>query len=202
MLAAIGTESACTGRKGLCPLKAAKSVGRNPLFEEPNIDHQQDQIRPEARALINELARERQPWPLFLFGPTGGGKTALCLCLREHYAGWYVDLASLCGFLIGVQRGEQYWPGPTGGRIFIADFWRRWRCAAVTIVDEIALRQQPSDFEYEVLKKAIDEREGKPAVFVSNLDIDGIMNVYDARIADRLAAGTALELTGNRRVIR
>ena len=65
----------------------------------------------------------------------------------------------------------------------------------MTVLDELGTRQQVSDFQYEVTKKAIDTREGRPAIVISNLSLTALAKVYDDRIAARLSEGTVVYAT-------
>ena len=78
--------------------------------------------------------------------------------------------------------------------------WEEWSSARLTVLDELGIREAVTSASYEVMAKAIDSRENKPAVYISNLPLDGIKQVYDRRISSRLAAGTVITMSGDRRV--
>ena len=61
------------------------------------------------------------------------------------------------------------------------------------VLDEIGSGEKP---HYDAVKRILDEREGKPLVAISNLDLASVATVYDARVASRMAAGTLMELLG------
>lgn len=148
---------------------------------------------------ITGLVVGKALWPLFLHGEAGSGKTCIGLCLNDEYGGWLVEFPELLDLLLRIQRGEFWYSGPTGGRAYARDVWDDWTKANLTVLDEIGLRA-PSDFSFETLKRLIDVREGKPAVFISNLSLSDIKGLYDDRIASRLASGTVIELQGDRRL--
>jgi len=45
----------------------------------------------------------------------------------------------------------------------------------------------------------LDERQDRPLLVLSNLDIKGIDTLYDERISSRLGAGTIVQLRGRDR---
>ena len=94
-------------------------------------------------------------------------------------------------------RGSSVWSlvaNPPGPRYCLHS------AANVVVLDEVGTRQTVSDFQYETFKRAIDEREGKPAVFIANVDLSAIGRLFDARIASRLSAGTIVQTEGDRRM--
>ena len=156
------------------------------------------------RKAINDLCYGRAAWPLFLTGPAGTGKTCAALALVDrvtvdgHCIGQYAEYGELCRRLIAAMKGELPFTNRHGysGYTSVEDVWEEWRRAPLSVLDEIGARENVSDHAYETLKRAIDSRESQPAVFISNLNLEGIAGVYDDRIASRLGAGTALELSG------
>ncbi|MDM8008614.1 MAG: hypothetical protein QUV05_20945 [Phycisphaerae bacterium] len=139
----------------------------------------------------------RAPWPLFIFGGVGTGKTCACLCLLDAAGGGchFKTFPELCNDIIAAGKGD-LWNDNTGYRMSVHDYWHVWRNSRLTVLDEIGARQQVSDFAYETLKLAIDTREGKCCVFTSNIGPDDLARIYDDRIASRLTTGTVLELGG------
>jgi DNA replication protein DnaC len=132
-------------------------------------------------------------------GPVGTGKTCASLCLldrclfaRRYYAAQrFVDDAA------AAMRGE-LWSGDY--TVSMADFWRNWRNAEITVMDEMgsrSSREKVSDHHYETIKRAIDDRHGKACIWISNLSLDQIAKVYDDRIASRLSEGTVIQFQGN-----
>src|SRR5262249_12878111 len=81
--------------------------------------------------------------------------------------------------------------------------WERIANAPLIVLDEIGSKERVSDHHYETVKGVLDKRHGRPLICISNLNLDEIKNVYDDRIASRLAAGTVFELLGeDRRLFR
>jgi DNA replication protein DnaC len=81
-------------------------------------------------------------------------------------------------------------------RITVPYFWQRIREASFVVLDELGCRDRVSDHVYEAVKRLLDEREGRPLMVLSNLDLEAIEKLYDDRLTSRLAAGTVVELIG------
>lgn len=155
----------------------------------------------DVRKAIREVVAGNQPWPIVMLGPVGTGKTCAALCLldrcmftRRYYAAQrFVDDAAAAAM------GKLYRGDYTES---IGQFWMNWREAEATCLDELgsrSSRDKVSDHHYEAIKRAIDERHGKAAIYISNLSLDELAVVYDDRIASRLSEGTVIVFTGNDR---
>lgn len=141
------------------------------------------------------LAAGDLPWPLFLYGKPGTGKTfAVCAFANHigHFGSPVDSLPAICEGLIENQRSDDY--KATHG------FFQDWEHAALSILDDLGTRRA-SDFQHETLITLLNLREDKPLILVSNLDLAGIAGVYDDRVASRMGAGTVFELTGKDRRI-
>lgn len=172
--------------------------GPFPTYSPPDKDRVPEQIAGDVRELIRSATAGNQPWPLLFAGDVGSGKTCAALCMIDRFGGWYITLGDLLSMLIEAQNDRLTWS--SGHKRTVRDIWAAWEQANLVILDEIGARNQVSDHHYENLKRAIDLREGGPAVFVSNLDLGGLASVYDDRIASRLAAGTEVRFVGDRRI--
>jgi len=75
-------------------------------------------------------------------------------------------------------------------------FWPWVERLPLVVIDDIGLRDRANDSQYEALKLLLDRRVGLPLVLTSNHDLDTIGKIFDARIYDRLFAGTLVELHG------
>ncbi len=170
-----------------------------PVFV-PHLPRDVDQIDPEFRSIVNTLVSGQARWPLFVHGPAGVGKTRAALCLCDRVRGAvYTTVAEVCDRRIKAMRGDLWSPGPTGGRVWESDIWSSWARSPLVLLDEIGTRANVSDHQFETVKRCIDEREAKPAVFVSNLSLANLAVVFDDRVASRLAAGTVFKLDGQDR---
>lgn len=153
-------------------------------------------LRCQIRGCINgEL-----PWPLFVHGPAGTGKTCAGLCVMDFGGGSYHTASSLCLLLIRSQQGRLDWSYEgRGGPIPPEELWVRMGHEPFVILDDLASKDRVTDHHYEVVKTLLDVRQSKPLMVTSNLALPEIEKVYDDRIASRLAAGTVVRLEGNDR---
>lgn len=161
-------------------------------------------IDPALRRIIRSLVGGELPWPLFLTGKPGTGKTCALLCLLDHAGGDYHTVRGLHAMLIRAEQGRLEWyDNGRGGTLWPERVWAGLAKAPLVVLDELGCREKVSDAHYETVKQVIDERHGKPFAVVSNLAIGEIATVYDDRIFSRLAAGTVVELAGeDRRLAR
>lgn len=140
----------------------------------------------------------KEPWPLLIHGPPGTGKTCAALCVLDLAQGEYFTVADYCeqhneakAGRLQVSNGGQIWrPTPFS---FRARFIDR---PPLIVLDELGARQQVTDAHYEAVKFAIDLRENRPFIVISNVKPEQIGAMYDARIFSRLAAGTVIEVAG------
>lgn len=142
-------------------------------------------------------------WPIFLHGPAGTGKTCAALCLLDLVQAGdfltYLTVSELAERLIDCQQERLEFPGFHADMISPATFWDLIAARRLFVLDELGVRDKVSEFAYEATKRAIDARHGKPFVAISNIGLDDIAKVYDARVMSRLAAGTVIEISGDDR---
>lgn len=176
------------------------------LRTEPRVVHRPEMVRdiaaidPQLRKKIRAVVTGESPWPLFVTGLAGRGKTCAALCLLDHAGGEYYSAGRLCEDLILAAKGQLSW-GVNGQRENLTPFilWQRITRAPLMVLDEIGARNRVSDFAYETVQRVLDDRHGKPLVCISNLDPARLAQLYDDRIVSRLAAGTVFHLTGEDR---
>jgi DNA replication protein DnaC len=113
--------------------------------------------------------------------------------------GLYTTPRELCDYLIAANSNNLYDLWGRQGRVSAEAVWHEWRSTTLTVLDELGAREKVSDYCYETTKLAIDRREGKACVFISNIGLEQIEAVYDDRIASRLSAGTVVSLDGDDR---
>jgi hypothetical protein len=159
---------------------------------------------PEVRATINECTHGRAPWPLFLVGEAGRGKTCAALCVLDFSGGRYFTVPGLCDLLIQAQQGrlEQDVRGnleALPGKVWPEGIWQDIKSETLVVLDEIGCREKISDAHYDAVKRCIDTREGMPFIGISNVSLEKLAVIYDARIASRLSAGTIIEIGGQDR---
>lgn len=187
---------------------AAEGIARLDLLDPPG----RKRIRPELprvreripEPLADAIARcvaGLSPWPLYVFGGAGTGKTraGLYLCDRTHGTARFADYVDLCDELREAKLGElrrEYAYGDVV-KISVSRLWSEWQSAELAVLDEIGARGSVSDCQYEAMKGAIDRRECRPLMLLANLDLGQIARLFDDRIASRCAAGTVLELAAS-----
>lgn len=135
------------------------------------------------------LAAGTQPWPLFVTGRPGRGKTCAALAFLDHTtSGIYLTTHEL------VERRMQSFGNNANPMNWDFHFDPKQR--ALVVLDELGVRKQVNDTHYECVQRALDMREGFGLVLVSNKSLAEIEELYDDRIASRCAAGTVVELKG------
>ena len=137
---------------------------------------------------FRNLVSGKLRWPLYLYGPSGVGKTRAVLCLAD-----FADSASYhtAEELADVAMGQD-----------ARAEWERITSKELAIVDEIGERQKVGDLAYTTLKRFADIREESHngvAIFSSNCTPGELHKLFDDRIASRLLCGTVFHLTGKDR---
>jgi chromosomal replication initiation ATPase DnaA len=143
----------------------------------------------------------KSPWPLFLAGPVGSGKTRFVLLVCDWYGGRYITMTDLCEEYrkakMGELREEARWTDT-----FISESRYRELIGAerVLIIDDIGQRLL-SEHSRETLMMALTEREGPhPMILTSNLTLAELASPdganYDDRLVSRIGAGTVVNFDG------
>lgn len=169
------------------------------LIKLPLLDRQPGQIDKKLREHIRACITAEAPWPMFIYGNAGAGKTCAALCLIDFAGGVYLTAASLCAMTNEVREGRLWSPYGQGKNLNYQEFWGCVEGAPVVVLDEIGGRDKVSDHHFEQVKEVIDRRSGKPLVVMSNHGLEKIAELYDERIASRLTEGTPFELRGEDR---
>jgi DNA replication protein DnaC len=152
---------------------------------------------------MRECCAGQRPWPLVLIGRPGVGKTCAALALLDWATGLYDTAAGLPDKVLLANKGE-LWNPQTQQRVSPAALWEDLtRRSALVVLDELGARERVSDWAYQCVYRAVDERSGRPLILGSNLGLEALTGLYDYRLTSRLAAGTVLEMTGpDRRLVR
>lgn len=157
-----------------------------------------DRVDPLVLAVIADLAAGARPWPLTLMGSTGAGKTCTALVVTDYVVGVrYTTAAELSADLIDAEFGRLQ--SGSGHRIHPRNFWNSWESTRLAVLDEVGLRGKVSDAQYQNVLQAIDRRHARPLVVITNLCMRELHQTFDDRVASRLAAGTVLRFSGDRR---
>lgn len=169
------------------------------------------------RSVLTALADGRLPWPLYLHGDVGTGKTAAGLALLDQFGpvlpteldatppalDWlagYVVAGGLSSTRIAADRGRLSWrtPGSGSDELGWGMLSRKVQESPLVVLDDLGIGPV-RDFALETLLELFDPRLAspvRPTVTISNVAPSAIAGLTDARTADRLLAGTVFGLTG------
>lgn len=139
----------------------------------------------------NRRITDYLPWPLVLLGPAGLGKSSAALCLLDVAGGWYFEMSELCEIFIHAQQRAI--------EMTTRSLWERLEKTSLVVVDDMGAREKVSDHHYEIAKRLLDKRENHPLVCISNHNLERLSQLYDDRLASRLAYGTVLTIAGKDR---
>ncbi len=150
----------------------------------PKVVRQWSGLSPGLPELFRQLAMGELPWPLYLHGGVGSGKTfgALCFCDIAVF-GRYATVPETCDKIMGKRGGEP--------------MWDRLKTPDLAVLDELGSRERVNELDYQAVKTFADWREGcgnLPTIYVSNHPPDTIRALYDKRIGSRLLQGTTFFL--------
>jgi len=164
-------------------------------YEQPASERVPMQIRQASRSVWTGESR----WPLVLIGEAGSGKScAALLTLHWHEGnGWYLPFAAWCSRLALAKHGELQ--TSAGFPLSERETWQEYERATLTVLDDIGLREKPTDHQYDALKRALDVREHLPSIYISNLTIEDLAKLFDDRVASRLLAGTVAYVEDDQR---
>lgn len=182
----------------------------------PNVRRELAEISLALRSTIRELVSGSKPWPLYLWGPAGTGKTSAALVMLDHcgprrrdelspetpdrLANWvhgYAEVRTFNGLKIGCNEGRIHWPG--GGAASWDGLLAAVARAPLFVFDEIGVGSQAKDFALDTLLEVLERRAGdpvRPFVVTGNIKPSDLASVYDDRVSSRILAGTAFQLNG------
>lgn len=180
----VTTETQCTkADNGLVEVPLRKLVERTIL---PNIPRSMSLVDKRLQDCFRGLVTGKQPWPLYLHGPAGVGKTRAVLALCDFIRGAvYTTLRECCD--AKMSNGHDVWGGTF------------WETLPLFVLDEIGCRLKAGDLEYTCIIEAWEARERDAAgvaIYVSNLTPGDLNAMYDNRVASRLLCGTVFKLDG------
>lgn len=163
----------------------------------PRLRRHLAQISPDLRKALREAICGERAWPFVLFGKEGTGKTAAALCLLDYAGGEYYTPETLSEDFAAAQQGRLE-RGSCGNQynVYPEDLWSILERAPLVVLDELGTRGIVSDAQYNLVKRLIDSRHGRPFLALSNHDLPTLETLYDVRITSRLAAGTVFLLNG------
>lgn len=151
----------------------------------PQMHRDWETVHIALRNVLKNMREGQQPWPLYLWGSVGSGKTRaiLAFCDRLQLARYWT-VRNLMEQMI-----EHHPP------------WQhRWyRVPYVTVLDELAIHDKATDFELDAVRCFADWREDLPAIYISNHPPAFMKSHYCERVESRLTNGTVYELKGHDR---
>lgn len=170
--------------------KSEHGVQRLHLLDKPsvrwlrNTPRDVSRVEPGLMQTFLRLARGEERWPLYLYGPTGRGKTLAGLCFTDR-----VRPSAYC----------TTWE--LSDMVFQRDayIWRTTREVKLLVLDELGTRTNITDPHYEAVKRCLDDRElhaNRVAIYISNLAPPQLAALYDDRIASRACCGVPYEVQG------
>ena len=150
----------------------------------PHIKRDADGVDKRLWDVLRSLTAGSAPWPLYLHGPVGAGKTLAMLVVCDR-----------------VEFGRYWTVSDLMDRMVLKDPPWDWPIEPVLpILDELGLQRCDADargkFEFDAVKRFLDWREQRPAIYISNHPLGTIWQLYDRRIQSRLGAGTVHFLDG------
>ncbi len=163
----------------------------------PSVQRSMSEVHPKLLATLRSLVTGNAPWPLFLYGNVGAGKTLAALCLADVMrTAVYHTVEDLCSRILELRDDHAA----------VRETWEMIAGKNLAILDELGTRQNVSDYHYATVKRFADARElhaGRVAIYISNLSHAELTKLYDSRIVSRLICGTRFELKGrDRRVFQ
>ncbi len=169
-----------------------------------DVARDRDKIYPPVRAEINRVLTGQAPWPLFIYGPVGSGKTCAALCMLDAVEGHgvFYDANELRELVHQASFGDLRDDDGVAARprkVNVVEVWRGWWLARLAVLDDIGVKSSVSDFALSTIKRAIDHRNGRPLVITSNRTPTQIQEMYDDRVASRCVAGTVVKMPGGDR---
>lgn len=182
---------------------------------DDNTPREIGRIDERLRLVIRGLAAGELPWPFFLTGDAGRGKSAAALCLADHVAGsaYYRFTRFLKAFDWSRTEGgvlvKKWRPAstlenePRMNRDEVGmserEFWAYLSASPLVVIDDLGTRGGYTEPQYDQFYDLVEDRKFKPLVVVSNHPLAKLSEVFDDRIVSRLAQGTQFTISGRDR---
>lgn len=172
---------------------------RRPMPDIPRI---RDRIPAPLFDAISSCCAAKSPWPLFIHGNPGCGKTCAVLYLRDRHAGCdsrphFAQAVRFVGDCRDVKLGRFQFVGTHGEYTpSESDWWDYVSRFTLFVLDDLGALSKATEHAAESILRLLDVRYAKPTAITSNLALSEIARVYDPRIASRLADGTVVNLSG------
>ncbi len=186
------------------------SITTTPIVRHlPTVRREAGMIDMKIRGWIRKASTDGIRWPLVLSGAPGVGKTCSGLCVVDHVPDgeWWawgdfwrfvldVNMGKRVNDLRKGRRTEEGWFEPSARvKWTTAGLWKWFAGLPLVVLDDVGVSDGKAA-QRETMTTALDRREGRPFIITSNLDIDALGEAFDARVMDRLSAGTVVEMFG------
>lgn len=161
-------------------------------------------VKGQLKTAIRETV-ETNCWPLMIYGDPGTGKSCASACIYRMWnpvAYWYrlehfVRDIHICRTsdrkaVRHIVNGESVYRSESKLWEFVENERALW------CIDDVGTRSA-TESAFDIIFDLIDKRAGLPMILTSNLGLEGLAKVFDSRIADRINAGTIVNLTGESR---
>lgn len=187
-------------------LNVSKTAKRRHL---PELAREPGKIAAVLRETIRDASKGLVKWPLFVHSKPGLGKTCAALAVADHCPGsefWVFDeywrrvndvnMGRYTTTIAGEPSGEGWSTLTRTVTWTVARWWAYIEKLPLVILDDVGLRNQANDSQYEALKLTLDRRINRPTIITSNLAPHEIGGVFDLRVMDRIDCGTVVLLEG------
>lgn len=180
-----------------------------PGFEDAELDLIEPELRKELRNIL--MGRLNQ-YPVYIHGDVGVGKSYAAALVFAHWEGpacWYDTNEWMQDVLTARSSRHktvsQRYQG--GDRQYFGYSFERtekqlWRMMMdpnrLWVFDDICV-EEPGRTKREIMHRISDCRQGKPTVYTSNKTIGELAELYDDRVASRVACGRELPCIGKDR---
>jgi hypothetical protein len=168
-------------------------------LHSPRTHRNPAKIPPDIRPDLRAACKGEKPWPVTISGPSGTGKTCAGLVVADFTTSskWFTwdQFVRDCRDATMEKLRIPY--GTEERKVDWKFFWGWLDRSQLLVLDDVGCRGKVSDEVYEVMKTLLDRREGRGLILTTNVDVDKFDEVFDARILDRLLAGTVIYTTGD-----
>ena len=157
-----------------------------------------NEVRADVWKFLLELCDGQHPWPLFLHGPSGSGKSCAALCLVDRIPGAkFWPMPAMDHQVREIKAGTAIWyKVGVGGPWTMKNWWNSIASLPLLVLDDVGIPEVHSETKAETLFMALEAREGKPLICTSNLNDKDIETTYSSRIQSRMCSGSVRSLIG------
>ena len=193
--------------EGCCTLESFAK----PKIEKlrPELPRAAGMVPLELSSAFTECRMGAKPWPLYVYGDVGTGKTRFALLVNDWYGGRFFDFADLWAEYVtlckGELRAEASIVSPLAGDALVSQ--GKWfdvlKASRLVILDDVGRRKDTEGgTARELLCRLLDVREGLPTICIGNLTPKEIESNYDARTASRMCGRSWVCVRGKDRRLK